>query len=451
MKLLTKFILINLSYAIVFDSIADTAPPPAPGFTYNYAYDQQTSQNTSNTAQYLLNLGSYLGFDLTKQASATPAAMNLINVSATQLAQGYLYNSFLGAIPVNAISQSFSSFLPNSVPTSQALNPFANLTFSNPPYNSASSQQSGSITVNALIDQQPFQQDPVSQGVLNILATPDYSYCMNYDGSAWVDNCQLLYQNKVMANVIGTIPNALQFFDFTGATPNNPNNPQIVGQLNINSLLAPLMYSSDNPSANTTSSGTPSSQVPGLTAQNQMQTAANFIRYASGMVVPTSLPQLKNYDSLYQKATSTDPKTPVMVKMQAQATLANYFATLRVYAAQTSVGLSNLYYILSKRMPQNLSQGSSPTSQALSEYNMATWRITNPGSQSQNNQWINQINSASAETVQKEIAVLLAEINYQLYLNRQQEERILLTNSLMLIQNTKASQPSANFESNKGQ
>lgn len=48
-------------------------------------------------------------------------------------------------------------------------------------------------------------------------------------------------------------------------------------------------------------------------------------------------------------------------------------------------------------------------------------------------------------TVQKEIAVLLAEINYQMYLDRQIQERILLTNSIMLLQNLKAAQPTADF------
>jgi intracellular multiplication protein IcmX len=40
--------------------------------------------------------------------------------------------------------------------------------------------------------------------------------------------------------------------------------------------------------------------------------------------------------------------------------------------------------------------------------------------------------------VQKENAILLSEINYQLYLMNQNLERLLLTNSVMAIQNTNA-------------
>jgi intracellular multiplication protein IcmX len=74
---------------------------------------------------------------------------------------------------------------------------------------------------------------------------------------------------------------------------------------------------------------------------------------------------------------------------------------------------------------------------------MATWRLYNPSSSSTGSttQWVDQINTASSATVQKEIAVLLSEINYQMYLTRQQEERLLLTNSLQLIQSMIASKP----------
>lgn len=124
-------------------------------------------------------------------------------------------------------------------------------------------------------------------------------------------------------------------------------------------------------------------------------------------------------------------------------------ASLRVYAAQSSVGLSNLYYILAKRLPQNpAGVNNSVVSQAMSEFNMASWRLVKPGSggtTSQSQQWIDTINSASSASVQKEIAVLLAEINYQLYLDRQIQERILMTHSVMLMQNTKIAKPSADL------
>ena len=118
----------------------------------------------------------------------------------------------------------------------------------------------------------------------------------------------------------------------------------------------------------------------------------------------------------------------------AQANLLAYLANLRIYAAQMSVPIGTLYGMLAKRMPQqNGSDTSTLTSQALSEFQMATRRFQNPAND-KDKQWIDQINTASAATVEKEIAILLAEMNYQLYLNRQQEERQLLTSTMLLLQ-----------------
>lgn len=431
MKKLYRMTLINLLGFYSFSATAD--------ITGNQ-YNQQTSSNTQTLVQYLLNLGGFLGYDLTQSPTANNKTIRqeLINLSATQLAENYLFNTLLGAIPVNTFSKVLSQFLPSNFPGYNAINAFANYTFTTQAYNSPASDQQGTLSVNPLIDQQTFQQDPVSQAVLNILATPDYSYCMNNDGSAWDEKCHLLYQNKVMANVIGELPNTYDYYGYQ-------YNQKFLSQLNSNSLMSPLMYSTENTTSNTTSSTTPNTQNAGLTAQSQAQQAANFIRYAAGIVAPASLPKLRNYDTLYSKAKNADGSTSQMDQMQAQALLTSYFTSLRVYAAQTTVGLGNLYYILSKRLPQNQSaSGSNPTSQAMSEFIMATRRLYNPDL-SPNKQWINQINDGSPATVQKEMAILLAEINYQLYLNRQQEERMLLTSTMMLIQNTKASQPSADF------
>ncbi|WP_167554513.1 type IVB secretion system protein IcmX [Legionella israelensis] len=407
---------------------------------YDSYYEQQTSSNTRDLVKYLFNLGLFLGYNLSTPPSQQNVSDELLDPSGTQLKQNYLYNSVLGAIPVNAFSQAFSIFVPSAVPISQSLNAFANYTFKSQQYSSPQARQQGNIAVSNLIDQQNYQQDPVSQAVLNILATPDFSYCLNYQGTQLQnESCQLLYQNKVMTNIIGTLPGTHDYFTYD-------YNQKFLSQLNSNNLLSPLLYSTQVTGTGTNQQGQ-GSENPGLTANSQAQQAANFILYASGMATPPNLPKLQNYDTLYQQASGNDKSVSKMAQLQAQAAIASYFANLRVYAAQTSVGLSNLYYILSKRMPQNFGTDSeNNTSQALNEFNMATWRLYKPQSQQDgvpqpNQQWINMINKASSATVQKEIAVLLAEINYQLYLNRQQQERILLTNSINLLQNTKASEP----------
>lgn len=398
--------------------------------------------------EYVLNLGGYLGYDLkvsptsknmstpssenggagVSPGSSTPPAsisQNFLNLPAMQLAQNYLFSNSIGALLINTAAPSASPLVQNISVTH---------TFTKPPYNNVSTE---SVSVSPLIDQQPYQNDPVSQAVLNTLTTPSYSYCLNNNGTQ-VAECSypsnMVNDKKVMLGAIGTLPSTQNYFTFNAIKT-------VLPQLNSNSLITPLMYAENN--SNNSSENEENNSNQGLMAQSQSQFAANFIRYATGAVTPLQLPNRAVYDNLYLKAKSSD--NPIE-QQQAEATLANYLNSLRIYAAQSSVSISNLYYMLSKRLPQNQGTTDKPTSQALSEFKMATWRLFNPD-QSANTQWINQINTASAATVQKEMVGLLAEINYQLYLSRQQQERILLTNTMLLIQSSRNVQPNANFGS----
>jgi intracellular multiplication protein IcmX len=143
-----------------------------------------------------------------------------------------------------------------------------------------------------------------------------------------------------------------------------------------------------------------------------------------------------DYDQLYDnQKTSASAKKDLMT----------YLLKLRVYAAQNSVPISNLAYMMEKRMPQTPKTSdvttTSTTSEAFNEYVMATWRLFSPGAKEQ---WISQIDKASSATVQKEIAILLAEISYQMYLTRRDQERLLLTNSMFLLQTMASNKPNTN-------
>lgn len=439
MKRFSKFALINLFCLTTLPAIADDS--------LNQYGSQQTATNTQNLVQYLLNLGGYLGYNLTQSPTANNATVSqtLLNATATQVLETYMFNTFLGAIPVNA---TLAQFLPadGGIPNAAALNAFANNVFNTQNYSNTQAQQ-GTVSVSPAIDQPTFQQEPVSQAVLNILTTPDVSYCITYDGSAWQgcsnvggSSTTILPASGVTSNIVGPLPSTYQFYTYQ-------YNQQLIGQLNSNTLTAPLLYATQNTSGNNgTSSSNPNNQNTGLNAQSQAQQAANFVRYVSGAVTPIQLPKLQTYDTLYTQAQVKPGATPTVQQVQAQSTLDNYFTTLRTYAAQYSVGVSNLYFIMSKRLPQNQSgtSQSTPSSQALSEFNMATWRLFNPD-MSQNNQWLSQINNASPATVQKEIAALLAEMNYQMYLDRQIQERMLLTNSVMLLKSISTTPPNADL------
>ncbi|CEK11712.1 type IVB secretion system protein IcmX [Legionella hackeliae] len=454
-----------LSRRVALSSVLFLATSASPGFASVGSVNplDPITDTMNEISEYLLNLGKYLGYNL-KDAPSSQVNEVLLQVTTNALQNVLLptVKSLYGALPVNMAGLTQNTGQENSLPffvptnnTMAVLNNSGNSTF----VSSSFDNPSNNVSVSALIDQPgttstsntdslTFQKDPVSQSIANMLMTPDYSYCLDNASKNWV-GCTypagVKNENQVMLNVLGGIlPGTNDFFK--GAF----NLPAIT-QLNSNSLIAPLMYSLEN----TIQQATPLTaaisppqdfQLTGpLTAQTSAQQANNFIRYASAMVAPIPLATRSFYDKLYQQYTNSSGT--LISRFQAGSALASYLINLRVYAAQTSVGISNLYYILSKRMQQPIvipgKENVPPTSQALSEYTMATWRLFDPNqntTQQGNTQWLSGLDNASAATVQKEIAVLLAEINYQLYLNRQQEERILLTNSILLLQNSRTMQ-----------
>lgn len=403
--------------------------------------DEATSNNTQNLVQYLENLGAYLGYPI-KTTPPTPSS-DLTHPNTTPILEALSLTTLFGATPVtippqmqgtaNANTPSGFNFIPSGLTYNSnsidGVNSLANKTFTN-----YATVNNGSQTLSAtpLVDQTPYQGDPVTQSILNTISTVDNSYCISNNNSV-TTQCSLNTADQIMSQVIGAIPSTQNLYASTSTLP-------LLAQLSSNTLLAPLLYS-ETATANTNPN---QSGNPGLTAESQAQQAANFVRYATAQVVPITLPDYNVYDNLYAQSITAPNAQPTASQKKAQAQLTDYLTRLRVYAAQASIGIGNIYYILSKRLPQSIASGGqsggiSQSSQALSEYFMASWRIYNPMQPS--NQWIAQINNASQATVQKEIAILLSEINYQMYLDRQIQERILLTLSVSQIQNTRSFPP----------
>lgn len=392
-----------------------------------------SAEDATDTDALLTALGAYLGYDLAKTddpALKSPVA-GLLDATGAAVSQQSAVITGLGAIPVNAANTAASQFVP---PGSNyaIINTTSNYTFSGQggghAYETVSSSGDGAVSVTNLIDQLTYQKDPISQAVLNILGTPNYSVCMDNAGNL-LDDCKyILYNTQVTNNVMGTPLSNFSdptFFSYE-------SNKDIIPQLNSNTLLAPLLYTSA-PEQPTTGSTT-TTETNGLPSTTPMQSAANFIRYVSQGITPLALPLQADYSNTL--SIMNDTTQTQINRKNAQNAISLYQAQLRSYAAQQSVALGSLYSILSKRMPQQTgSDTGTQTSQALSEFQMATRRLYNPVGDA-GSQWINQIDAASPATVQKEIASLLAEINYQLYLGRQQDERQLLVSAIQLIQTT---------------
>lgn len=422
------------------------ADDSATGNTSSY-YQSQEAQSMANLSAYLQNLGQYFGYDVTRYCSTGgPCSKNsesgsgysntLLAPDNTYSAQLNLFNSYLGSLLGGG--GSINPIVPSNTQGYSLANTLAGQTYSSPPYSSPSTQ---TVSVASIIDQQTWQSDPVSQAVLNIITTPDASFCTTTSSTgttSYNSNCQILFREKVMAEVVGPLKPVKDAFSFS-------SNQALIPQLNMDTLLSPLMYTTTSSNANSTSSSPDSGQGQGLPAQTQAQQAANFIRYVTSAVNPLLLPSYNSYNNMLAQALNYSQQTSPSDQAKAQITLINYMTKLRVYAAQSSVGISNLYYMLSRRLPQNpVSGNGGPSSEALNEFTMASWRLYNPnanGGTSPNQQWLTQINQGSNASVQKEIAILLAEINYQLYLTRQQQERILMTESILLLQNVQTTPP----------
>jgi intracellular multiplication protein IcmX len=393
--------------------------------------DTPMLDNTEDIKTYLYNWGLYTGYDISGNTSPTPpnpAKNTLLSDPATQntLAK-YVMFGLYAALPVQLFSTSSSGkaaiasvFVPSSS-LYKTLNDWANYTF--PSY---STPDGTAPSVSSLIDQESYQIDPVNQALLNLLATPDSTYCKSYDGTTWTPasgkDCTLLYGNQVVANAMGTLPGPDAYYSYDYQA-------HFLNELNANSLIAPLEYSTEE-------NDNKSDEEIGLVGKNQVEYAANYVRYVSGLIQPIPTIKRSEYDSLLSKAYqspagSTETDAERTAREDALASLNSYIAKTRIYAARNSVAISNLYALLAKRLVQ---KDLGNTSQAVKEMQMATWRQYDP-SKPEEEQWIQKINTASPATLLKEIALELSDINQQLYLNRQQDERILLTNTLLLLTN----------------
>ena len=182
--------------------------------------------------------------------------------------------------------------------------------------------------------------------------------------------------------------------------------------LNADTLLSPINYGQFN------------------TKELEKNPAYNFIQFSGDLFQPLSTISL----------TTVEPKlTPQQIdEIQANATFQQYRAALRAYVAAQSIGLSNLYQIMAKRIPQP-GLGSSvglvgknnlpiaDASQLQVEQYLATRRSEDPN-------WHRQIATASPIALQRESLLVLVDIQRQLFEMQQQNERLLATISMMQMQ-----------------
>ncbi len=394
-----------------------------------YSAGSGAEETTDQAAEAIKKLASYFGYDITNPAES-PFASLLLDYTLSMSTKGnQLLHVFFGARPVNY--PNFSDFTTNT--NYDSFNKQANILYTDT-FNTPASDSSTGVSVVEKFDQKDYQYNPVNQWIVNSLANPDTSLCDD-DGSNCNSQNQVMYTalQDVVDSSTKNLPSETQFFTNTIVS-------KYASQLNFDTLLGPLIFSTAT---------VQKSAKGGLPSSNQLQVAADYIRNVTNAVIPPDSMSSTDYQALFKTATTEITSSMIsdgsdLPIKEARHDLMNYLLRRNVYAAQTSLPTSNFYRSLNARMPQAVTSTdgttSTSTSQAFNEFVMATWRLYSPTAAS-GEQWVDKINTASAATTQKEIAIILSEINYQIYLSRQTQERLLLTNSLIALQSAANNQP----------
>ena len=164
MKTIYKLILpILIVFSISLNPLYAEVSDPS-----NTTIDDNSTDKADNLDKHLINLGSYIGYDLTTQPD--PGIASLLSLTATILRipvkgqqqqpsqtsfYASLFNTFLQSIPVNSL---FSEFVPSNNTDGKIINDFSNATFKS--YESIDSKSK--VSVNSKIDQNTYQTDPVT-------------------------------------------------------------------------------------------------------------------------------------------------------------------------------------------------------------------------------------------------------------------------------------------------
>jgi intracellular multiplication protein IcmX len=244
------------------------------------------------------------------------------------------------------------------------------------------------------INMQEYAQTLTQQQIKNILTTVDDTGGETCQKGACLDarTVSSTFINSGITNI---------YRDMSEAKKVNPDDQM----LNMDTLLGPLTYK--NPSKEQSGISPGSSSNPTTDQKDQKLYARYFIQIVSGLSDPVRLLTPLDYEN----------------KLKNDEDRKDYLSRLQAFTALVSVGMNNLYQMYVERLPI----ASNQPSLAETEAQMAARRMTP--------EWRKMIESASPVTLARENLYLQAEINYQLYRSRQQQERILATLSVLQLQN----------------
>ncbi len=160
--------------------------------------------------------------------------------------------------------------------------------------------------------------------------------------------------------------------------------------------------------------------LPNLYSNTEKDNAFNFVAFAAKTYEPFPVTQATWNRALEDPVFSTSPA------------FIDYKMGVRSYIAAQSFAVSNLYRMISERTKQpeitklNLKDDQDNLIESPLQYQeyLATQRVNNP-------KWYQTMNTASANTLSREMVSILAEIQRSLFRMEKTNERILATLSIM--------------------
>ncbi len=414
---------------------------------------QSANQNSAQTAKYLYNLGQFQGgWNLDQAKVSSPYKAVKIGINLNRAVTAMLSGALLPTNPNfnlllapkgSQINSLYGKFL-NSV--------FDNYAQGSPDNNGIQAIVGVDVQTNPTQNKNKFLSTAPAQLIQNNISReapgkdcPEGVDCslmaqfiniggVNFDNPAWKSGNNNAFNDNA---------NLIPYHVFTSSL----RNQYLVPSLNANSLMSPFAYNTEaagqmENGASSSSSSSKSKNFPlGLFGKSQAAQADNFIRYATGQVLPMALVSAGDYNSAAEKVQGSGED-----KLKSMTQLNIYTAMIRTYAAQSSVSFSTLYYIMSKRLPNtNLNN----KSQAEIDFHLATKRLTNgakDGTPRKKSKWMDEINHASSLDVQRQMAILLAEMNYQMYQSRMDQERMLMVLAVLQGEFLATLKPTLTFE-----
>lgn len=179
---------------------------------------------------------------------------------------------------------------------------------------------------------------------------------------------------------------------------------------NFESLLGYSSYANQVPTCNPNASAT------------DISSYANFyIQFAADLASPPA------QFSLTQNVANNTMTLAQAQTLQQSPEFTAYQTSLRHLVAVQSAGLSNLYYLYSQRVPD--ANGNSPES--VSNY-LANWRSQNPS-------WYASMGSALPTVLMRETLFVLTEMQRDLHEMRKENQRLLASQSIGLLQSVQVS------------